>query len=254
MSWYYEYKRRSTIETDAGIKAKSKRGDFAQNWWAQKWIGAMEALMDRGRLGRGRRYARQGQVLEVTEKKGKVVAKVQGSRSRPYKVNIELTTFREAEWKLILVRLQNQPLFMAQLLAGEMPAEIEAALAGTRLTLFPSKAGELAQSCSCPDWAEVCKHLAAVHYILAERFDEDPFLIFRLRGKTEEEIFEVLRQGEEEGIDEEVEMPAYEPAPPLSASADFWRSQEVVAPQVVPPEQSYPVLTRLGEPSFMPDM
>ncbi|MEI2612290.1 MAG: hypothetical protein V9G20_26935 [Candidatus Promineifilaceae bacterium] len=89
MSWYY-FKPTQRIETDEGIKTKSQRGDFVKNWWATRWLTAMERVMDRGRLQRGRTYARQGQVLSLEEKQGKITAQVQGSRRTPYKITIEL--------------------------------------------------------------------------------------------------------------------------------------------------------------------
>ena len=132
MSWYYDYKR--TIETDEGIKAKSKRGAFVKNWWATRWIEAMERLMDRGRLQRGRRYARKGQVLSLVEGTGEVTAKVQGSRRRPYIITIQIKSLTNAQ---VIEALAARPIFMAQLLAGEMPQEIEEAFSSVRLSLFP---------------------------------------------------------------------------------------------------------------------
>lgn len=252
MSWYYNYK--PTIATDEGIKAKSKRGDFVKNWWATRWIAAMEKVMDRGRLGRGRRYARRGQVLYLEAGQGQVKAEVQGSRRTPYKVTISLTPLSEKDWAKVIKALAERPYFVAQLLAGEMPQEIEEAFQAVKLDLFPTKR-ELRQACNCPDWAEVCKHLAAVHYILAERFDEDPFLLFRLRGKAQEEILASLGGGAGEA--ETVDLPEYSPAPPLSESVnDFWqmgKALESFAVHIAAPEEPYPLLERLGEPDFLPE-
>ena len=258
MSWYYDYNKKPTIETDDGIKAKSKRGAFVKSWWATRWIEAMEQLMDRGRLGRGRTYARKGQVLSLTEGTGEVVGKVQGSRKRPYKITIKIKPLTDAQWEQVIEALAARPIFMAQLLAGEMPQEIEEAFADAKLSLFPAKAQDLTQDCNCPDWAEVCKHLAAVHYILAERFDEDPFLLFRLRGKTQDELLEALRQQRGAGDLEETAVPEYDLPPPLSDSlADFWAIGEEAAhfqPQIAPPSSPYPALARLGAPAFMEDI
>ncbi|MAU01152.1 MAG: hypothetical protein CL608_28750 [Anaerolineaceae bacterium] len=252
MGWYYDYK--PTIETDKGIKAKSKRGDFVKNWWATRWIAAMERVMDRGRLQRGRRYARKGQVLSLEEGKGRIMAKVQGSRRTPYKVTIELSPLSEKDWEKVLVALAERPYFVSQLLAGEMPQEIEEAFQAAKLDLFPSRRGVI-QACSCPDSAVVCKHLAAVHYILAERFDEDPFLLFRLRGKTQEEILASL--GTEEDELETAVSPEYSPASPLSESVNnFWQigpELESFSVHIAPPEEPYPLLERLGEPDFFPE-
>lgn len=254
MSWYYDFKPTRPIDTDEGIKAKSKRGDFVKNWWATRWIQAMERVMDRGRLQRGRTYARKGQVLSLEEGKGKITAKVQGSRRTPYKITIELTPLSERDWRKVLTALAERPYFVAQLLAGEMPQEIEEAFKAVKLDLFPSKR-ELKQACNCPDWADVCKHLAAVHYILAERFDEDPFLLFRLRGKTQEEILTSLGTGEGE---EESAVPfEYAPAPPLTESlTNFWQTGpelERFTVHIAMPEEPYPLLERLGEPDFFPE-
>jgi uncharacterized Zn finger protein len=254
MSWYYDFKPTRPIETDEGIKSKSKRGDFVKNWWATRWIAAMERVMDRGRLQRGRSYARKGQVLSLEESKGKISAKVQGSRLTPYKISIELTPLSEKDWEKVLAALAERPFFVAQLLAGEMPQEIEEAFRAAKVDLFPAKR-ELKQACNCPDWADVCKHLAAVHYILAERFDEDPFLLFRLRGKTQEEIVAALGTGAAEG--ETAVVPEYTPAPPLSQSLDaFWQIGPQVEPyavRIAAPDTPYPLLERLGDPDFMPD-
>ena len=251
MSWYYDSK--PTIKTDKGIKAKSKRGDFVKNWWAGRWLKAMEQVMDPGRLQRGRRYARQGQVLSLEESRGQVTAKVQGSRRTPYRITIELKPLPDTGWEKVIEALAERPLFAAQLLAGEMPLEIEEAFTAVNVSLFPGRQ-ELEQDCNCPDWAPVCKHLAAVHYILAERFDEDPFLLFRLRGKTQEEILASLGTGSAPGG---VPAPEYAPAPPLAESlATFWISGPELAlfqAHITLPETPYPILKRLGDPDFLPE-
>lgn len=252
MGWYYDYK--PTIKTDKGIKAKSKRGDFVKNWWASRWLAAMERVMDRGRLQRGRTYARKGQVLSLEEGKGQVKAKVQGSQRTPYKVTIELTPLSEKDWEKVLAALAERPYFVAQLLAGEMPQEIEEAFEAAKLELFPGRR-ELKQYCNCPDSAAVCKHLAAVHYILAERFDEDPFLLFRLRGKTQDAVLASLGSGL--AVEETAVPSQYTPAPPLSQSLnDFWQTGSALenfAVHIALPDEPYPLLERLGDPDFYPE-
>lgn len=254
MSWYHDYKPTRPIETDEGIKARSKQGGFVKNWWAGRWIEAMERVMDRGRLQRGRSYARKGQVLSLEESKGEIRAMVQGSRRAPYKATIRITPLAEMEWEKVMAALADRPYFVAQLLAGQMPPDIEEAFQSVRLDLFP-RTGELNQECSCPDWADVCKHLAAVHYILAQRFDEDPFLLFRLRGKTQEEIVAAL--GATKAHEDVALVSDYTNAPPLNESlADFWQfgpGLEEFAVHIATPEKPYPLLERLGDPDFMPD-
>jgi len=256
MSWYYNAK--PTIKTDQGIKAKSKRGAFVKSWWATRWIKAMEQVMDRGRLSRGRSYARKGQVLSLEEKPGKITAKVQGSRSRAYSVKIQIKPLTARQWRQVMDALAARPIFMAQLLAGEMPQDIEEAFTAANLSLFPASADELTQSCNCPDWAAVCKHLAAVHYILAERFDEDPFLLFRLRGKSQDELLEALRKRGGASLLKEEAGPEYEtPSPLPAATADFWGTGKEGAQfpvEIAPPPVPYPALTRLGPPAFMEEI
>jgi len=260
MSWryYQNYNKKPTIETDQGIKAKSKRGAFVKSWWATRWIKAMEQVMDRGRLSRGRSYARKGQVLSLEEKPGKITAKVQGSRSRAYSVKIQIEPLTARQWRQVMDALATRPIFMAQLLAGEMPQDIEEAFTAANLSLFPESADELTQSCNCPDWASVCKHLAAVHYILAERFDEDPFLLFRLRGKSQDELLEALVKRGGANLLKEDAGPEYEtPSPLPAATADFWgagREGAHFPVEIEPPPVPYPALTRLGAPGFMEDI
>lgn len=262
MNWYLGWKPKPTIETDEGIKAKSKRGDFVKNWWATRWLDSMERLLDRGRLQRGRSYARRGQVLSVSEAKGRITAQVQGSRRRPYAITMKVEPFSGKQWEQVVGALAERPIFMAQLLAGEMPQDIEEVFAAVGLSLFPAAATDLEMTCSCPDWAVVCKHLAAVHYLLAERFDDDPFLIFQLRGKSQEELLGALGRHGAVGAADEGPVADYAPGPPLTESlavspAAFWVPGPDLAQfntRIVPPEMPYPVLTRLGAPAFMEDI
>jgi uncharacterized Zn finger protein len=259
MSWYDDFKAKPAIKTDEGIKSKSKRGEFVKNWWATRWLASMERLMDRGRLQRGRTYARAGQVLSVEEKTGGIVARVQGSRSKPYKITIQVEPLTGVGWERVLAALAERPIFVAQLLAGEMPREIEEAFTAAGVSLFPEKARDLKQECSCPDYVSVCKHLAAVHYILAERFDEDPFLLFRLCGKSQDEILAALsRQSGVGDVGDGAQPEDSRPAPPLSESLDtFWQigpEVEHFTTRIIPPETPYPILARLGPPGFLEEI
>jgi uncharacterized Zn finger protein len=190
----YYFKPTKPKAVKDGLKARSQRGSFAKNWWAQRWIAALERLVDSGRLTRGRAYARKGQVLSIEETKDGIAAKVQGSQRSPYKIKIQIAPLSEAQWDQVIDALAEQAIFTAQLLAGEMPQEIESAFEAARVSLFPARRDDLKTDCSCPDYANPCKHVAAAHYILGERFDEDPFLIFRLRGRTQEQVMAALRQ------------------------------------------------------------
>ncbi|MEZ0230877.1 MAG: SWIM zinc finger family protein [Planctomycetota bacterium] len=176
-----------------GIVAKSKRGKFGESWWADRWIGVLNNFGWGSRLDRGRTYARRGQTLSLDVQPGRVDAKVQGSRVQPYDVAILLPTLKPQTWEKVFDALAQKSIFAAKLLAGEMPHEIEEAFYAAGTWLFPKTELELGQQCSCPDTVRPCKHLAAVHFMVAEKFDEDPFLMFALRGKTKDEVVAALR-------------------------------------------------------------
>jgi uncharacterized Zn finger protein len=176
------------IDVAGGIRAQSKRGRFAESWWAERWIAALESFDIGERLNRGRRYARRGQVLSIEVDKGIARARVQGSRPRPYEVTVKVRPLQTAEWTRVTSQLAREAVFAARLLAGEMPRDIETAFQRAGSSLFPEKSRELATACSCPDWSNPCKHVAAVYYLLGEEFDRDPFLLFTLRGLTRDEL------------------------------------------------------------------
>lgn len=241
-----------------GIQTRSQRGDFAKNWWARRWIAALERLMDSRRLARGKYYARAGQVLSLEETSHGVFARVQGSRPAPYKVSISVTPLTNAQWERVLDVLVDQALFAAQLLAGEMPDQIEEAFSTAGVSLFPNQVNDLLTTCSCPDYANPCKHVAATHYILGERFDEDPFLLFRLRGRTQEQILTALRARRTgNGISQPEAAPTNptpveETGPALENDAQrFWEigaELQTFSVSIRPPALIQPILQRLGEP------
>jgi uncharacterized Zn finger protein len=228
---------------EGGIRARSRRGQIGESWWSGRFVAILESLGMGPRLGRGRAYARAGQVLELGVAAGAVSARVQGSRARPYRVGIGLARFGEADWARVESALAARALYSARLLAGEMPREIEEVFSSCGLSLFPERAQDLAMSCSCPDWAVPCKHIAATFYLLAEAFDADPFLILAWRGRGRDDLLARLRAlraltGPDAGSDD-AERPG-EPHhlglavedPPLASQLDrFWASRgEVLAP------------------------
>jgi uncharacterized Zn finger protein len=138
-------------------------------------------------------YARQGQVIDFHLSAGRVTARVQGTRPEPYDVIIRIDLITDGEWQTVVEKMAAQAAFSAKLLSGEMPWNIEDAFAEAGVNLLPMTARDLKTSCSCPDSANPCKHIAAVYYILAEEFDREPFMIFTLRGRTREAITRQLR-------------------------------------------------------------
>jgi uncharacterized Zn finger protein len=186
--WWLRERPAKRIAVSDGIKARSKRGAFAKQWWAQRWISVLEGFNLGARLQRGRTYARGGQVLGIDVHPGRADARVQGSRKDPYRVTIAIKPFTPDERARFAAALAASPLHLAKLLAGEMPQDIESVLEQQRVSLFPARQSELTTDCSCPDWSNPCKHIAAVYYLLGEEFDRDPFLLLQVRGISREEL------------------------------------------------------------------
>jgi uncharacterized Zn finger protein len=239
-----------------GIKAHTRRGPFGTSWWAGRWTAALERLVNPGRLARGRTYARTGRVLSLDVSRDGVRAVVQGSRPAPYEVSITFKKLTDAEWERVIDAMSAEALYAARLLNGEMPEEIEDVFAAAGTSLFPAQEEDMRTRCTCPDWANPCKHIAAVHYLLGERFDEDPFLMFLLRGRSQDEIVTALRArraGPEASTDA---TQAEEPALLSADPSTFWytpsRSEEVALHFALPEADALPV-KRLGPPAFARD-
>lgn len=232
----------------------SARTRFGLTWWGQRWIEALEALgaVYANRLPRGRTYARKGTVQDLTVQAGSVSARVQGSRTRPYRVQLQLPAFNDATWDAITTALASRVRLSADLLDATMPEDIDDVLAECGVSLFPT-ARELTTRCSCPDVANPCKHVAAVHYVLAQTFDADPFLLTTLRGRDRDALLAGLRAqraGSEptEGTAETTSEPI--PADALRAQ-ELFRAAGALADIVVrphAPDDPGAVLRRLGPP------
>ena len=190
---WWERERTTPIRVEGGIRARSARGSIGANWWSQRFIAVLESYGSSGRLTRGRNYARVGQVMSLDVGKGRVSARVQGSRPEPYRVDVRIKQLTAEQWRAAEEALAAQALFRAKLLAGDMPPEIEDVFDEIGAPLFPRSWGDFVLLCSCPDSTVPCKHLAATFYLLAEAFDRDPFLVLRLRGRDREELMGRLR-------------------------------------------------------------
>lgn len=244
MSWSFwrYYKPSRPRAAKGGIKSQSKRGTFGESWWAKRWINVLESFNIGARLGRGRSYARRGQVLSIDIEKGVIDAQVQGSRPKPYKIQIKINPLSTANWQKVGQALSRQAIFAAKLLAGEMPQDVEEVFRSVGVKLFPEKLQDLQTNCSCPDWSNPCKHIAAVYYLLGEEFDRDPFLIFKLRGISREEVVGLLRRDKHTGAEagekaiprkprrkrnlHKVEEETHPPSEPLSADlSSYWAGE-----------------------------
>lgn len=155
--------------------------NIAKSWWGRAWCDNLERYADyESRLDRGKRYVKTGAVIDLSITKGRIQAKVQGSRKTPYKVEIRISPLSEERCQEILQTCGKRVETLEKLLAGDFPEELKE-LFTQRGGLFPSSR-EISFSCSCPDWALMCKHVAAVLYGIGARLDENPSLFFELRG------------------------------------------------------------------------
>jgi uncharacterized Zn finger protein len=213
------------LKADGGIKARSKRGSIGEQWWSRRFIDVLESFGMQTRLARGRNYARSGQVLTLEIGTGHVTALVQGSRVKPYRVRLTVDPLTKPQWRAVERALARRALFRARLLAGEMPQEIEEIFADCGTPLFPRSPRDLAMSCTCPDWEVPCKHLAAVFYVLAEAFDDDPFGMLAWRGKGRDDLLAALRWLTGPDTPVGAREPASVKDRPLAGhAAEFWAS------------------------------
>ena len=161
---------------------------IAAKWWGKSWCKNLERYADySNRIGRGRSYVRNGMVLDLRIAPGVVTALVQGSRAQPYKINVKIAPLSAAARAQVEAACRGQLGSLSDLLAGQFPKALEALFTAEGTGLFPTPK-EIQFDCSCPDWASMCKHVAAVLYGIGARFDEDPGLFFALRGLDPQQL------------------------------------------------------------------
>jgi uncharacterized Zn finger protein len=163
-----------------------------QPWWVEQWMELINGYRFKKRLERAWEYARSGNVLSIRFEGRRVHARVQGSGEDPYKVKLWLDVLSDDDWGYVLEALGQKARWSAQLLAGVMPQDIERAFAASGRRLFPFKLQEVRSECTCPDKINPCKHVSAVYYLMGERFSEDPFVLFQLRGRTRSQLLSDL--------------------------------------------------------------
>ncbi|MCI5066359.1 hypothetical protein MRY87_11605 [bacterium] len=184
-----ERKLRQLQKKDPDISPVRIEGKkIANSWWAEAWNGNLESYSDYdNRLARGKSYARHGFILDLKIDAGTISALVMGSGRSPYKVHIEIATLKKSVWNAITTRAQHELGGIAELLRGDFPESLSELFTEKKKGLFPSPK-EISLDCSCPDWAEMCKHVAATLYGVGARLDTEPELFFTLRGVNLEEL------------------------------------------------------------------
>ena len=197
---------------------------FAGTWWGNAWVTALEeGALDAKRLARGRSYAEQGNVDAITVTPGLVLAYVQGSRTRPYRVQVRLRTLDDADWARFLDAAAERPGHIAALLDKELPQS----LADCGVPLLPGPR-DLDPHCSCPDRGHPCKHAAALCYQTARLLDADPFVLLLLRGRGERELLDALSRLNATRAARAAREQAPAPLPGV-------RATDVLAPRRLPP-------------------
>lgn len=201
---WQKYPASKPLPADGGLATSKQRGAMAETWWSRRFVEVLESYGLGARMQRGRRYARAGQVLTLQVRTATIAAQVQGSRRTPYLVTISLPEPTTAQWAAIDEAMRSKVGFVARLLAGEVPIDLESVFASAGVALFPRTWNELRTDCSCPDWENPCKHIAAVLYIFADQLDSDPWLLLAWRGRTRDQVLEPLRgsAGSEPSVNE----------------------------------------------------
>lgn len=181
--------------------------NVVNSWWGKAWCRNLEKYADYdSRLSRGKRYVKTGAVVDLKIKKGKVTARVQGRRKAPYKIEIRISPLSEERCQNAIDKCQRKIENMERLLCGEFPEELQELFTGSE-GLFPSPK-EISFGCSCPDWALMCKHVAAVLYGIGAKFDENPLLFFELRGIDVERFVDVALENRVESMLRNVDNPS----------------------------------------------
>jgi len=167
---------------------------LAHTWWGKAWNTNLEKYADyANRIGRGRSYIRNGFVLDFKINHGQVTALVQGTRPQPYKVAIKIKPLHKGAWTKIKKQCEGKIESLQELIEGKFPKELNEIFTAKGHGLFPSPQ-EIEFNCSCPDWASVCKHVAATLYGVGVKLDDDPKLFFLLRkADMNDLITEALR-------------------------------------------------------------
>jgi len=176
-----------------GITAHSQGDAFGTTWHARRWIETLERFDLGSRVARGRRYARRGQVAELEFAPGFVTAAVQGAHRSPYRVVVAVRQLSGEEHDRVVAQIAARPLGAAQLLSGILHECVDEAFEAAGVPLLPTEMGQLSTKCSCPDWSNPCKHVAAVFFLIADELDRNGMQLLTLRGVDRELLFEQIR-------------------------------------------------------------
>lgn len=231
---------------------------FTRTWWGDRFIKALESITDEGRLSRGRSYARGGKVKSFEIQQNRIYAQVRGSvnpyfgvyKEPTYEIEIEIKPIAQKNWVKAIEKFSAKASIVSKLLLNEVPENIEAAFSELGLNLLPHSAKDFTSNCSCPDYSNPCKHIAGVYYLVASRLDQDPFLLFELRGLSKTELQAQLARsplgkalsGEMNTEDMPLEpvaslftLPKRQPLTTQPSARDFWLGAKRLPPAIEAP-------------------
>ncbi len=216
---------------------------FSRTWWGKRFIGALEEFTDSARLGRGRSYASNGKIIEYKIDKNKITAKVRGSinpyfgvyKEPKYNTTIEITPIDKKSWSKAINYISSKASFISKLLINEVPDNIESAFADLGLHLLPHSQKDFKTDCSCPDWANPCKHIAGVYYLVASQLDHHPFLLFELRGISKDELqAELAKSPLGQALSSELST---KEIPLVSATSYYTKPEKIAAIEKISPRE-----------------
>jgi uncharacterized Zn finger protein len=247
MSYYSDYGNKVPLPVKNGMATRNARGQIGASWWARGWIEPFESVTPRPVLDQGRRYARKGQIVSIDLEIGRVEAKVQGTREEPYACYAVFSPWLRKDREIIRQSLSQTAAPISALLAKRMPDDIQT-LVGPTCGLYPRFDPPPECHCECVNDGRLCKHLAAVCYILAELFDDDPLMLVHLRGVPASELYEGWYDTWGVSFDHDSDSHAIieqEGVPFAGLDMDDLLEE-------VEPSEKLKVLDRLGFPPFFP--
>ena len=211
--------------------------EFGVTWWGRAWLSALEHAGSGydSRLPRGRTYARKGAVLDLEVMPGHISARVVGTTGELYRVDIAVRRLAPDEWDQVADAVASRAAHLAALLDGELHPGIVDDAEAVEVRILPT-ATDLRPDCSCPDWAEPCKHAAAVCYIVAAELDRDPFALFLARGVGRDELISLVRSRRAASTGAELAGPE-DDTPGGVLAADAWLGHSVAEPLAELPDE-----------------
>lgn len=228
----------------------------SRTWWGQKFITALESFTDSGRLQRGRAYSGDSRILYFDITKGLATATIRGNvnpyfgvyKEPHYETEIKMTAIAAKDWTKIIANMSSKASVVARLLLNEVPENIEDSFTDVGKQLLPYSRKDFHTQCSCPDYSNPCKHIAGLCYRLAGEMDQDPFLLFEMRGISKEALQAELaksplgktlaaelgdRNLEPESAASYFTRPQTTPASEVPTLKQFWQGQKRL-PQSIP--------------------